>query len=492
MDTTTFSLTKPSYRHYLSAQNHAHFEAVAPQLEGWQRRNRYYYRDMERLHQFLIPPGAQVLEIGCGLGDLLASVSPSVGVGIDFSDAVVGLARQRHPQLQFYCLDAETLTPAALDPDHQTFDYIVLAGVLGYLSDVQTVLQRLAPLCHPRTRVILSFHNYLWEPLLQLAERVGQRRPQPPQSWLSTQDVANQLEITGFTVLKRGTRLLVPKRMPIISDAINRYVAPLPLIKHLCLTSYVIARPTPSLLSTLAQPTCSVIIPARNEAGNIRNAVARLPQLGRHTEVIFVEGHSRDRTWEDIQALVQDYQGPFTLKAFQQQGKGKADAVRLGFSQATGDVLMILDADLTVPPEDLPHFMAVMASGRGEFINGSRLVYPRSRRAMPWLNTLANKIFAQIFSFLLEQPLKDTLCGTKVLWRDDYQRIAAGRAYFGDFDPFGDFDLLFGAAKLNLHIVEVPIRYQPRDYGASNIAHFKEGLVLLRMCLYACRKLKFR
>jgi glycosyltransferase involved in cell wall biosynthesis len=234
-----------------------------------------------------------------------------------------------------------------------------------------------------------------------------------------------------------------------------------------------------------------VIIPARNEAGNIAAAVARLPQLGAHTEIIFVEGHSRDQTWEAIQAVVQGYQGPFTLKAFQQTGRGKADAVRLGYAQATGDMLLILDADLTVPPEDLPHFVEVLATGHGEFANGSRLVYPRSKTAMPWLNTLANKIFALMFSFLLEQPLKDTLCGTKVLWRSDYDRIAAGRSYFGDFDPFGDFDLLFGAAKLNLHIVEVPIRYQPRTYGSSNIAHFREGLVLLKMCLYASRKLKF-
>ncbi len=488
---TTRPVATSGHKHRLARETHAYFDRIAPELERWNRRNRYYYRDLERLHQFLIPPGARVLEIGCGLGDLLQAVAPAVGVGVDFSSVVVDLARQRHPNLHFYNLDGETLEASALAPEHQQFDYILLAGVLGYLSDVQAVLQRIVPLCHSRTRVILTFHNYMWEPLLRLAERMGQRRPQPPQSWLSMEDVGNLLSITGFIPLKQGRRFLVPRRVPLLADASNRYLAPLPLIKHLCLTNYVVARPVP-VPTEAAPPSCSVIIPARNEAGNIRNAIARLPHLGFHTEVIFVEGHSRDRTWDEIQTLLADYRGPFTLKAFQQSGKGKADAVRLGFAEATGDVLMILDADLTVPPEDLPHFMEVMASGRGEFINGSRLVYPRSLVAMPWLNTLANKCFAQIFSFLLEQPLKDTLCGTKVLWRQDYDRIAAGRVYFGDFDPFGDFDLLFGAAKLNLHIVEVPIRYQPRHYGESNIAHVKEGLVLLRMCLHASRKLKFR
>ncbi len=480
-----------SYKNDFKQDIQTYFDRLAPEIHRWQRRNRYYYQDLARLHRFLIPPGSRVLEIGCGTGHLLQAVAPAVGVGIDFAPTMVELARQQHPHLAFYNLDAEQLAPEQMEPQHREFDYLVLSGVLGYLGDIQAVLQQLQPFCHRRTRLILTFHNYLWEPALRLAERLGQRCPQPPQNWLGMDDVANLLTVTGYHPLKRGRRFLVPKPVPLLSDGINRCLAPLPVIKHLCLTNFVIARPQPSLFLPPAQPSCSVIIPARNEAGNIHAALERLPQLGPQTEVIFVEGHSQDDTWPTIQALVRDYRGPFSLKALQQAGKGKADAVRLGFEQASGDILLILDADLTVPPEDLPHFVEVLRSGWGEFANGSRLMYPRSKAAMPWLNTLANKCFALMFSFLLEQPLKDTLCGTKVLWRDDYQRIAAGRSYFGDFDPFGDFDLLFGAAKLNLQIVEVPIRYQPRTYGSSNIAHVKEGLVLMSMCLYACRKLKF-
>ena len=486
------------FRQPFKDQIKTHFDQMAPELDHWNNRNRYYYRDIERLHQFLAPTGSRVLEIGCGAGDLLRALAPSVGVGIDFSPPVIEIARQKYPHLRFHCLDAETLDVGDLGLAGMTFDYILLSGVLGYLGNIQSVLQRLHPFCHDKTRLVLTFHNYLWEPALRLAEKIGQRRPQPSQNWLSMADVINLLTVTGYIPLKKGRRFLIPKQIPGLSYLINRYLAPLPVIKHLCLTNFVVARPQPASQPSVGRsanfnppPSCSVIIPARNEAGNIEMAIARLPQLGRHTEVIFIEGHSQDNTWAAIQQVINDYRGPFTLKAFQQSGTGKADAVRLGFDQATGDILMILDADLTVPPEDLPHFYDVIATGRGEFINGSRLVYPRSKTAMPWLNTLANKIFAQLFSFLLDQPLKDTLCGTKVLWREDYQRIAAGRSYFGDFDPFGDFDLLFGTAKLNLHLVEVPIRYQPRLYGQSNIAHVKEGLILMRMCLYASRKLKF-
>lgn len=461
-----------------------HFEAVAYSLERWRRRNRYYYQDIEALCRFLIPQGSRVLEIGSGNGDLLAALGCGAGLGIDFSASMVALARERHPDLQFLCQDAEKL-----ELGEQRFDYILLAGVVGYLADVRTVLEQLLPYCHHRTRVVILFHNYLWEPILRIGERIGERMPQPAQNWLSVADVRSLLAITGYTVVKQGRRLLVPRRVPLVSNWLNRYVARLPLVEHLCLTQYIVAR-SPAAWGD-ALPSCSVIIPARNESGNIRAALERLPKLGSRTEVIFVEGHSQDDTWAVIVQAAREYAGRWEIRIFQQPGRGKGDAVRFAFEQATGDVLFILDADLTVPPEDLPKFFRVIASGRGEFINGSRLIYPRSRQAMPWLNTLANKFFGAVFSYLLDQPLKDTLCGTKVLWRTDYRKIAAGRTYFGDFDPFGDFDLLFGAAKLNLQIVEVPIRYQPRVYGQSNIAHFREGLLLLRMCVFAGRRIKF-
>ncbi len=460
-----------------------HFDAIAYGQEHWRRRNRYYYQDIQALCRFLVPSGSRVLELGCGNGDLLAALAPKTGVGVDFSESMVTIASERHPQMRFICQDVEKL-----DLDEAPFDHIVMAGLIGYIADIQTVLTRLMPYCHARTRIIVTFHNYLWEPLLRLGERIGERTPQPAQNWLSDSDVHNLFDITGYSVIKQGRRLLLPRQIPLLSGWLNRYLARLPIVEHLCLTQYVIARPAPVRSPTA--PTCSVIVPARNEAGNIRAAVERMPRMGSHTEIIFVEGHSSDATWSVIEQVQRDA-GGWDIRTLKQTGKGKGDAVRAAFAEAKGDILMILDADLTVAPEDLLKFFEAIASGRGEFINGSRLIYPRSRSAMPWLNTLANKFFGAVFSYLLDQRLKDTLCGTKVLWRTDYEKIAAGRAYFGDFDPFGDFDLLFGAAKLNIQIVEVPIRYQPRTYGQSNIRHFREGMVLLGMCAFASRKIKF-
>jgi glycosyltransferase involved in cell wall biosynthesis len=233
------------------------------------------------------------------------------------------------------------------------------------------------------------------------------------------------------------------------------------------------------------------VIPARNESGNIENAITRLPKLGKNTEIIFIEGDSTDDTWDKIQEIQKKYSSTHDIKIGKQKGKGKADAVREGFRIATCDILMILDADLTMPPEDMPKFYEAMASGKGDFINGSRLVYPMESEAMRFLNLLGNRFFSLAFTWLLGQKFKDTLCGTKVIFRHDYHRLVKNQKYFGSFDPFGDFDLIFGAHKLNLKIVEIPIRYKERTYGSTNISRFKHGIILLRMCSFAARKIKF-
>jgi glycosyltransferase involved in cell wall biosynthesis len=260
--------------------------------------------------------------------------------------------------------------------------------------------------------------------------------------------------------------------------------------KLLALTNVIVALPKAQRGPLSEEPLVSVVIPARNESGNIPHIFTRTPEMGRGVELVFVEGHSKDDTFAAIEKAIADHPER-RCKLLQQTGVGKGDAVRTGLAQASGDVLMILDADLTVPPEDLPRFYEVLCSDKGEFVNGVRLVYPMEKQAMRFLNLVGNKFFSLTFSWLLGQPIKDTLCGTKALRKADYERIAANRAHFGDFDPFGDFDLLFGAAKLNLKIVEVPIRYRERTYGTTNIQRWKHGWLLLKMVLFAARRIKF-
>ena len=456
------------------------WDAIACKRDSWRGMGGWYHRRIEQIYRFLISPGQRVLEIGSGTGNLLATTQPDYGVGIDFSKEALVRAREAHPGLEFQPAEAHDLSGI-----RGPFDIIILSDLVNELWDVQRVFEQIKPLCTPRTRVILNFYSRLWELPLFLTQLLNLAAPTLDQNWLTPQDVSNMLNLAGFEPIRAWQEILWP--LP-LGGFFNKFLVRFWPFRELALSNFIIARPSPEAPSKA--PSVSVIVPARNEAGNIKAIFERVPQMGAGTELVFVEGHSRDDTFERIKQEAAAHSS-ISSRYFQQGGIGKADAVRLGFEQAKGDILMILDADLTVPPEDLPRFYEALASGKGEFINGVRLVYPMEERAMRSLNFLGNKFFSLAFSWLLGQPIKDTLCGTKVLWKKDYELIAANRQYFGDFDPFGDFDLLFGAAKLTLKIVDLPIRYRERTYGSTNISRWRHGLLLLRMVAFAARRVKF-
>jgi len=457
------------------------FNRTAVSRQKWKKRNSFYHRSLEKYFSFIIPENSRVIEIGCGLGDLLHAVKPGYGVGIDFVPAIIEMARVKHPELKFLVEDAEELK---ID---EKFDYIILSDLAGCLWDVQKALHNLRKLCHPQTRLVISNYNYLWEGVMKLGEFLGIKLAQPRQNWLSTADIYTLLHLEGFQPITVSRKLLFPKYIPILNFLLNRFLANLPLICHLDLVNLIVARP---IFPEENEYSVSIIIPARNEQGNIENAIRRTPVFGLSQEFIFVEGHSSDNTYEEMLRVKNDYPGKI-INPIRQTGKGKANAVREGFSAATGQICMILDSDLTVPPEELPKFYNALKQSKGEFINGCRLVYPMDKEAMRFLNLAANKFFGWFFSYLLGQHLKDTLCGTKVLFARDYRVIEQNRSYFGNFDPFGDFDLLFGAAKANLKITEIIIRYREREYGSTQISRFRHGWLLIKMSIFAARKMKF-
>jgi ubiquinone/menaquinone biosynthesis C-methylase UbiE len=463
-----------------------HADRMAAERDVWITRNAAYYGEDRRYMRFLIAPGSRVLDLGCGTGDLLAALEPSVGVGVDLSPAMIERARSKHPDLTFYVGDAED--DAFLATIEGPFDYIVMSDTIGLLDDIETGLRGLHRLCTADTRLVIAYYSPIWEPALWIASLIKMRMPQPPVNFISNTDFLNILDLSDFETVRTEARQLVPRKAFGLGHLINRYIAPLPIINRLCLRTYVVAR---SLrIRGRQDPSVSVIIPCRNERGNIQSAIERIPRFASPLEIVFVEGHSSDGTYEECLRVRDSCAGLWDIKVFKQPGRGKGDAVRKGFEMAIGDILMILDADLTVPPEALPKFHAAIVSGKGEFVNGTRLIYPMDREAMRPLNFIANRLFAAAFSFLINQRFTDTLCGTKVLTKQAYKRIAAQRHYFGEFDPFGDFDLILGAAKSSLKIVEIPIHYGSRTYGETQISRFRDGLMLLRMVLFAFRKLK--
>jgi SAM-dependent methyltransferase len=449
---------------------------------------RAYQRYLHKKYQFLVPAGLRVLEIGCAEGGLLAALAPKTGVGVDFSAEMIALARAKHPSLRFFVADAQRLSVAALPPElREPFDVIILSDTVNDVWDVAGLLQNVKSFCSAGTRIIFNFHSHLWEHPFQFLQRRGLVTPRLPQNWLTRDDMAGILSLNGFEVVQAAEEFLSPFATPLVEPLLNRWIAKLWPFSIFCLIHFLVARlpmPAPAPLKV------SVVIPARNEAGNIEAALQRTPDMGAETEIIFVEGGSSDDTWDSISRMAEKYRHR-KITALRQTGRGKGDAVRCGFAAAQGDVLMILDADLTMPPESLPQFYEALASGKAEFANGVRLVYPQEKEAMRFCNLIANKFFSLAFSWLLSRSVKDTLCGTKALSRKHYRQLIAGRRYFGDFDPFGDFDLLFGAAKLNLQMKDIPIRYRERTYGDTNISRWSHGWLLLKMVCFAAAKIKF-
>jgi hypothetical protein len=370
------------------------------------------------------------------------------------------------------------------------FDFIICSDLLNDLWDVQTVFEEIAPHCHPGTRILINCYSRLWEMPRRLAEALGLAKPQLSQNWLTVEDIENLLTLAGFETIRTLPEIMCPLRVPLVDTLCNRYLVKIWPFRWFGLTNFIVARPTPALFEAALDPVVTVVVPARNEAGNIAAIFDRVPVMGAGTELIFVEGNSSDATYERIEQEIASRPGS-TAKLYKQTGKGKGDAVRVGFERSTGELLMILDADLTVPPEDLPRFYEAWRTGRGDFINGVRLVYPMEEKAMRFFNLLGNKFFSLAFTWLLGQSVKDSLCGTKVLSRTHYQTIAANRGYFGEIDPFGDFDLLFGAARYNLKILDLPVRYRERKYGETNIQRWKHGMLLLRMVMLASRRIRF-
>jgi hypothetical protein len=426
-----------------------YFDKIASERDKWKRKNRYYYAYLNNLIDFFIPKGKKVLRIEVGDSSFWKSEN-------------------------------------TIEPD--TYDYVVAMDVLGYINSAQEFMERINQIIKDDGRIIITQYNALWEPILRLASRFGLRMPSVEQNWLSLNDLKNLSYLAGFEVIKSGTKMLMPKYIPLLSVFMNKIVANIFPFSRLGIFHYFIAR---KQMQPLINPSLSIIVPARNESGTIEKIVKELPLLGSSTEIIFIEGNSTDNTFDEIVRITKKYKDKRIIKYAKQEGKGKGDAVRKGFEMASGDILAIYDADMTVPADEIEKFYKAIVENRAEFVNGSRLVYPLEKDSMRLLNYFANKFFGFAFSAILGQQIKDTLCGTKVLWKKDYEDIKKNRSFFGDFDPFGDFDLLFGAAKLNRKIVDLPIHYKERIYGTTNINRWKHGWLLLKMTIFAARKMKF-
>ena len=451
-------------------------------------RHRFFSAEVDRLVAANIPASSSVFDVGCGAGRTLGMLNPGCGVGLELDKFAIAEAELKFPEFTFLEGSIEDIDLQSLPT---RFDFICAVGLLEQVYDAREVLEKIRDLCDQHTRVVVVTYSRLWQPIFRLAEHLHLKFAAPNDNWIPVSELINLGEQAELEVVKSHTGILLPIRIPFISRWVNRWLAPLPVLRHLGVVHLTVLR---HKSRNSQDKSVSVVVPARNESGNIQQIIDRMPVFASSQEIVFVEGGSTDNTWDAICAAAVAHNSNergFSIKCTQQVGIGKGDAVRTGFAIATGELFIILDADLSVPPEELPRFASVLDSGSAEFVNGSRLVYAMEKGSMQFLNLFGNRFFGVLFTFLLGQPVRDTLCGTKAISRVNYERIVLNRDRFGDFDPFGDFDLLFGAAALNLRIRDQPVHYKARTYGSTNISRFSHGLLLLRMSWFAARKIRF-
>ena len=481
-------LSRSNKKHLLKVKDH--FNSISKNRDGWLRKGRYFHGEDLRVIKEIIPSDSSVLEIGCGNGNLIGKLNVTKAVGVDVSDKLIELAKKKFPKVSFFCDDINSYSKKLLSKDK--FDFILISDTVGYFYDIQESLESIHLFCKPETRIIISYFSPIWQPILSFSEKIGLKMPNLNPPLFACSDLKNFLDISGYQTIKVEKKIILPINFFSIGRLVNKFLANLPLINHLCLRQYLICRSNKFIKNNLYN-SVSIIIPCKNEFGNIKGGLRRIDNFCKNMEIIFVEGNSSDNTWNEIQSVINDDEfkkKKFTIKAFKQNSTGKKNAVFTGFNKAKNEILMILDGDLTVKPEELSKFWNKISSGEAEFINGTRLIYPMERDAMRFLNYIANKLFSHLFSWILGQRYTDTLCGTKVISKKNYMRATNFTKDLQNLDPFGDFFLIFASQRLNLKMIEIPVRYEPRAYGETQISRFRDGLKLIKMFLISFFKFK--
>lgn len=464
-------------RESIKERNNKH----AHERSKWIRKHPYFYKQLIHYLNTIIDENSKVLHVRSGTGFILSKLRTKKGVGVDDSEKFIEHAANEYKDLKFVCNDVEDVKV------EDKFDYVLITSTED-IVDLKAVLDSVKKNCLPHTRVVVVYYNYLWQPTVRLAEKMGWRYRMEKHNWFGFNDVKNLLTLADYDFVANKRVILSPYNMWFISYFMNRFLARLPFFRLFTLMNITVARAN---FAPEKEASVSIVIPCRNEAGNVEDAVNRIPKLGSHTEIIFCDDKSTDGTANVVREMIAKHPDK-DIKLYEGPAISKSENVWVGFDKAQCDILMILDADLTVIPEELPYFYEAIVKRKGEFINGSRLVYPMHKNAMRFFNVVGNKFFSVLFSYILDTQVKDTLCGTKVVWRKDYARIKKLRGSWGMRDRWGDYELLFSASKLNLKIIDLPVHYNERVYGDTKMTgRFKNGVIMLKICIGALRKLKF-
>lgn len=356
------------------------------------------------------------------------------------------------------------------------YDCIVLSDMFEVNDDILGLLKLLKKNLNNDGTILLTSITPIWDGVLSILEMLNLKNKSKKRSYIHLNKLSAVLDTINFQITGKRTRQYFPFKLFYFGNIINNFLEIILYFFNFGIRSYFTIK---EIEDTAEKDVLSktIIVPAKNEEGNLNELINRIPYLGNNVEVIISCGISNDNTLGMAKSLKSDN---FIIKVIEQTSKGKANAVWEACEQSSNDLIAILDADLSVDPEELSSFFELIETKKCDFVNGTRLIYSMEKGSMRFINNFGNRLFQYVVSKIIRLPLTDSLCGTKVFKKNLYEKIKKWQSVVKIKDPFGDFDLLFAAAYSSQKIVEYPIHYRARKYGTTQIRRFKDGFKLIK------------
>ncbi len=387
---------------------------------------------------------------------------------------------RNHPSsLETILVDPEVgLNIESIAFKNKKYKTIILTDLFEVSTDILELLSMVNKLLGKDGIIVICSINQKWNRILNLFERLNLKDGNQKRLFINSTIVLNIAKVTGLEFVTQRNKQIFPFRMLGLGSLINNILEILFFPFSFGIRIYSILNQQEKF-NEEKKYSKSIIIPAKNEEKNLKPLLNQIPELEEDHEIILAIGDSEDKTYEVAKEIKEARCWPFEVKVIKQTGKGKANAVWEAVEEASKEVIIILDADISVNPETIVQFNSVIDTGKASFVNGTRLIYGMESGAMRIVNNLGNRIFQYIVSIIIGQKITDSLCGTKVFFRKDFNKIKLWKELVQMKDPFGDFDMIFTAGYFGLKILEIPVRYQARVYGVTQIKRFRDGYKLI-------------
>lgn len=447
--------------------------AIARNLDFWKEKNWYYHNQLKQIFKDVIKENSKVLQIGYGLGDILAALYPKKGVSFDDDKDILAISRRRYPIFKFTDFNFNK------NKVNDKFDYVIYPNSLEHFDDIQTVFENVYPALSRSSKVVVASVNPRWEQIFYILEKLKLKRPESSRNWLRIENIKNLLEVSGYKVIDSGFRIILPVSIPLISGIINKVIRNIKILSRFCVEQFVVAqKETFSINNNLS---CSVVIPTYNQAELLEYCIESIPNVGKKMQIVVVDDASSDRTEQVMKSLSKKHHNIKYIRNERPQGEEKS--LKIGIESVDLDIILTYDAKMSIPSSELVRFYNVLASKRADFVSGMRFIYPLEGQRLRQLTIIGNIIFSYLYSLFLNQRVFDPLCSIKGFYKKNYSKIKIS-------NNNTLLDLLIKAAENKAKILEIPVHYSLESY-LENKPHTLARLgILTKGVFYGIWRLK--